>query len=80
MGRYLGSCFQWATVLGIEKTYCCSSCHWDDDEGYASMPERYADDGADSDWVSVCCSGGEAFDEHPDPWPLLRAAKGEGVA
>lgn len=78
MARHLGDCWTIKKALGVGG-YCCSSCHQDDEEGYYSLMERWAGEGLDCDYVTLCCGMTDAFDEFKgDPWPLLRAADGGG--
>ena len=55
---YLGGCYQ------LEEDFkqnldCCSSCHYDEEEGFGSLCEIYVDNG----YYAVCCIAATAFKE-----------------
>ncbi len=73
--KLLGGCDFIQKVLGIQN-YCCSSCHWDAEEGFGYLMERESEDL--QYWVQVCCAMAGSFDEYGlslDPWPKLIASQ-----
>lgn len=51
--RWLG-CNDFAEIEG--KPDCCTSCHWEDDDGYSRLCESYRDHLSPSLSAMICCA------------------------
>lgn len=58
--RYMGSCDWVQQTLGLDRLYCCYSCHEDVEYGF-DLQEHFSAD--EAMYFTTCCGAGDSIDD-----------------